>query len=256
MSLAPHAMPYSAPADPDMTGGRRVGVLLSHGFTSTPHSMRAWAEGLNARGFAVSVPRLPGHGTTTRALNRARWEHWYDEIMRALDNLCVDNDVVFVAGQSMGAALVLQAAIDHGEAVAGLMLVNPAISLERRELAFLPVLKHLVPAFPGIGSDIKKPGAVEHGTKGTPLKATHSMIRGWSSLRPQLGEVKQPVILFTSREDHVVDASSGRYLRAGLGTPDLTEISLEDSYHVATLDNDAGLIESESAKFIERVLGA
>jgi carboxylesterase len=155
----------------------------------------------------------------------------------------------------MGGSLVLQAAIERGDDIAGLMLVNPAIATERKDVLALPVLKHLVPAFPAIGNDIKKPGVDEHGYDKTPLKAAHSMVRAWSQLRPHVGKVTCPVILFTSREDHVVDGSTARHLRARLGTSDLTEISLEDSYHVATLDNDAGLIESESVKFIERILG-
>jgi carboxylesterase len=253
--VSPHVEAFAAPADPERTAGRKVGVLLSHGFTGSPFAMKPWAQALHERGYAVSVPRLPGHGTTWQDLNRARWSDWHGEIMRALDNLCVENDVVFAAGLSMGGSLVLQAAIERGDDIAGLMLVNPAIATERKDVLALPVLKHLVPAFPAIGNDIKKPGVDEHGYDKTPLKAAHSMVRAWSQLRPHVGKVTCPVILFTSREDHVVDGSTARHLRARLGTSDLTEISLEDSYHVATLDNDAGLIESESVKFIERILG-
>ena len=51
------------------------------------------------------------------------------------------------------------------------MLVNPAVDTERKDVLALPVLKHLVPSFPGIANDIKKPGVEEHGYARTPLKA-------------------------------------------------------------------------------------
>ena len=55
--------PMSTAAKPELTGGRRVGVLVQHGFTGNPVSMRPWAEDLAARGYAVEMPLLPGHGT-------------------------------------------------------------------------------------------------------------------------------------------------------------------------------------------------
>ena len=61
--------------------------------------------------------------------------------------------------------------------------------------------------------------------------------------------------MFRSAEDHVVDASSARIIRGAVSSRDLTERMLENSYHVATLDNDAPTIFEESAQFIRRVTG-
>ena len=58
MTIHPLAAPYSAPAQPELTGGRRVGVLLSHGFTGQPASITPWGQALAAKGYAVEVPRL------------------------------------------------------------------------------------------------------------------------------------------------------------------------------------------------------
>jgi pimeloyl-ACP methyl ester carboxylesterase len=49
-------------------------VLLCHGFTGTPQSMRPWGEYLSDRGYSVSIPLLPGHGTTWQEMNQTRWE--------------------------------------------------------------------------------------------------------------------------------------------------------------------------------------
>lgn len=252
-SDAPDVSPFSAPADPDRTGGRRIGVLLSHGFTGSPYSMRPWAQHLADQGYAVELPRLPGHGTTWQEMNRTRWEDWYAEVSRAFDRLKAANDVVVIGGLSMGGALMLRLAADRPDDMAGVILVNPAVNTVRKDVLALPVLKWVVPAFPAIANDIKKPGVDEHAYPKTPLKAAHSMMQAWKPLKADLGRITAPVLYFRSVEDHVVDPSSGEIILAGISSTDATERLLEDSYHVATIDHDADAIFAESVEFIERV---
>lgn len=256
MAIAAHAAPLSLPARPEVNGGRRIGVLLQHGFTGGPSSMRAWGESLAERGYAVEVPRLPGHGTTWQELNKTRWEDWYAEVTRAFDLLLADNDAVVVGGLSMGGGLVLRLAADRPDDVAGLVLVNPAVNTERKDVKLLPVLKHLIPAFPGLGNDIKKPGVVEDAYPRTPLRAADSMLKGYRALRADLAKITAPILLFRSTEDHTVDPSSGRIIASSVSSRDYEERLLEDSYHVATQDNDAERIFAESAEFISRVTTA
>ena len=245
--------PLSIAARPDLTGGRRVGVLLSHGFTGSPASMRPWGEHLGAQGYGVQVPRLPGHGTIWRELNKLTWDDWYGEIARVFDQLCLDHDAVVVGGLSMGGALALRVAADHPDRVAGVVLVNAAVATERRDVKLLPVLKHLVPSFPGIGNDIKKPGGNEHCYDRTPLKAIHSLMRAWVPLIHDLPRVTAPLLYFRSAEDHVVDGASQPIITGGVSSTEIIERPLPESYHVATLDNDAELILEESAEFIAKV---
>lgn len=248
--------PMSTPARPDLTGGRRVGVLVQHGFTGNPASMRPWAEDLAARGYGVEMPLLPGHGTRWQDMNKVSWADWVATVEGALDKLRAENDAVVAVGLSMGGALCLRLAADHGDDLAGIVVVNPAVDTLRKDVKLLPVLQHLLPAMPGIANDIKKPGADEHGYPMTPLKAAASMFAGYAELRRDLPRVTVPVLYFRSADDHVVDISSSRAINAGLSSKDFEERVLEDSYHVATLDNDAPRIFAESAEFIERVTRA
>ncbi len=108
---------------------------------------------------------------------------------------------------------------------------------------------------PGIANDIKKAGVEEHGYTKTPLRAADSMFKGYKTLRGELDRITCPVLLFRSSVDHVVDQSSARIILGAVGSGDAREEILENSYHVATLDNDAQRIFEGSAEFIEKVSG-
>jgi carboxylesterase len=245
--------PWSAPGVPRDHDGRRVGVLVLHGFTGSPASVRPWAEHLHEAGYAVSVPRLPGHGTRWQDLNRTTYADWYAEAENAFEKLSSDCDSLVVAGLSMGGCLALDLAERRGREVVGLVLVNPIVNSERRDIRLLPLLKRVVPAFPGISNDIKKPGSDEVAYTRTPLRAAHSMFQAIKVVRSRLPEVTQPLLLFRSRTDKVVDPSSGRIIMSTVSSVDLEERVLEDSYHVATLDHDAPAVFEGTVDFVRRV---
>jgi carboxylesterase len=218
--------------------------------------MRPWADHLAAAGYSVSLPLLPGHGTTWQDMNQTRWSDWFSCVETALAQLRSSCDTVVVAGLSMGGALALRLAQVHGDDVAGLVLVNPAVKIEDPRLAVLPVLKLVVPSLPGIGSDVKKPGVTELAYTRTPLKALHSMVQAQSQVVADLPRITQPVLLFRSPQDHVVPPSSSALVLSRLGSTDVTEVLCENSFHVATIDNDAEAIFTGSVAFIERVTTA
>lgn len=256
MTTDPLLTALRIPARPELTGGTRIGVLLAHGLTGSPASIRPWGEALGERGYAVDVPRLPGHGTTWQEMNTTTWDDWYGEVSRSFDGLCLDHDAVVVGGLSMGAALALKLAADHPDRVCGLLLVNPAIASKRMDIKLLPVLKHLVPSFPGIVNDVKKAGADERGYPRVPLKAAHSLFRAWPALVKDLPKVTAPILYFRSTVDHVVDEASQPLITERVSSTEVTVVPLPNSYHVATLDHDAPVIFEESAGFVARVAAA
>jgi len=247
------AEPFQADGAPEAAAPARIGVLLLHGFTSTPASMTPWARQLAAEGFRVSVPRLPGHGRTWQDMNRTRWTDWYDEASHALDDLRSGCGRVFVAGLSMGGGLALRLAEQRPDDVAGLMLVNPSVHDPDKRLLVAPLLKLVLGSVPGIASDIKRPGVVEEAYDRVPLRALDSLRELWRTVRADLTQVTCPVVVFRSAVDHVVPASSSQLVIQHVGSTDVTERVLADSFHVAVLDNDAPLIFAESAAFVRRV---
>jgi len=243
VTVLPGAEPLDLPGGP-------VGVLLSHGFTGTVQSVRPWAEHLAAEGLTVLAPRLPGHGTRWQDMNRTGWDDWYGELERAFDDLRGRCASVFAMGLSMGGTLVLRLAELRAGQVAGVVVVNASLATERRDAALLPLASRLLASFPGIASDIKKPGVQELAYDRLPLKAAHSLQRAWPVVRADLPRISCPVLVYRSAVDHVVEPVSGRALLAGLAGGTVEERVLTDSYHVATLDNDAPTIFAGSADFV------
>jgi carboxylesterase len=243
-------MPVMPGAEPFTHVGTATGALLCHGFTGSPQSMRPWAEYLAEAGLSVSLPRLPGHGTTWQDMARTRWEDWYAEVDRAFDKLRAHADEIFVMGLSMGGCLALRLAELRGAAVSGLVLVNPSLTADTPLISLAPVLRFVLPSLKGIGSDIKKEQGSELGYDRTPVKAVDSLRGLWRVTQAQLADVTQPVLVYHSTDDHVVGPASLRVLRAALPDKQLEIRECTNSYHVATLDNDAPAIFAGSLEFI------
>ena len=252
--MSEHSLePYSEMARAEFTDGRKIGCLLSHGFTSSPACMRPMGEALAERGYAVEVPRLPGHGTTWQELNRTTWADWYGELNRAFDKLERECDQVFVGGHSFGGGMTLQLAAERQDRVAGVILVNPSVMNARKDAIGVAVLKRVASSVPGMVNDIKKPGAKDWLYPRIPLRAASSLMAGRSRVRSYLPRVTAPIIFFRSVEDHLVDPQSARAILSLVSSEEVTERRLENSYHFATLDNDAKQIFEESIAFIDRI---
>ncbi|RBM16384.1 esterase [Prauserella sp. PE36] len=247
-------MPVLAGAEPfSHTDSTEVGVLLCHGFTGSPASMRPWCEYLAEQGFTVRCPLLPGHGTTWQECNRTRWPDWYGCVDAELTELTGICESVFVFGLSMGGTLALRLAQQRGDAVAGLALVNPSVLTLRKDARLLPLLARVLPSVKGLGGDIAKPGVTELAYARTPVKATESLSRLWKIVRQDLPRVTQPLLLMHSVVDHIVEPVNSRVIAEGVRSTEFEEVLLRDSYHVATLDNDAPLIFERSAEFVRTV---
>ena len=234
--------------------GGDVGVLLCHGFPGAPGSMRPWADYLVDAGYTVRLPLLPGHGTRWQDANRTTFDDWLGEVTGALQELTARCRAVVICGLSMGGTLTLRLAELYPDAMAGIVLVNPSVLTLRKDAKYLlPVLRYVLPAYPGIIGDIAKPDVVEPGYKYIPVKAMYSLSQAWKLVRADLPKVTAPMLLMHSKVDHIVEPINAQVVRDEVSSTSVTDVVLEHSYHVATLDNDAELIFTSSVEFIEKV---
>lgn len=255
-AVLPGAEPWSHTA-PDPDDGRAPGALVLHGFTGNPSSMRGLAESFAGAGFHVELPRLPGHGTTVEDMRTTGWADWTAEVEAAYQRLTARAGPIVVAGLSMGGSLTLWTALQHPDVV-GLVCVNPATRPQDADVVamFDEMLAAGTEVIPGIGSDIADPDQHEVAYDGTPVRPLKDFMEaGLAPIASRYGELQMPLLLFTSREDHVVEPSQSEYLAATYGGP-VDHRWLERSYHVATLDFDRDVINVEAAAFATTVAGS
>lgn len=235
-------------------GSRDVGALVIHGFTGNPSSMRGLAGAFAAAGYHVELPRLTGHGTAVADMLPARWSDWTSDVESAYETLAARCSKVVVAGLSMGGALTLWLG-GARPAISGLVCVNPATMPLPDEM--MAGIDGLIAAdtetIPAIGSDIADPDVKEIAYEATPLAPLRSMfVDGVGPLSTTYPNLRMPLLLFSSINDHVVDPAHGEHLATTYGGP-VERVMLERSYHVATQDYDRERIESEAVAFADRV---
>lgn len=241
-------------AEPWSAEGGPHGALVVHGFTGNVGSMRGLAEAFAAAGFAVSAPLLPGHGTKVEDLAECTWDDWYGAAVEAYRDLAGEVDKVVVAGLSMGGSITALLAADQAE-IAGIVCINPAVAPSPEMLEGIQALEASGEAYmPGIGSDIADPDVVESAYELTPVPAIRSMIESADRQLDRLAEIRCPLLVMTSAQDHVVPPTDSDHLAGAVSGP-VERITLERSYHVATMDFDRELIETEAVAFAQRVTG-
>ena len=228
-----------------------VGVLLVHGFTGSPPSMRPWGEFLHSKGYTVRVPLLPGHGTKVQNLNKTKWEEWPAKVSFELSELQKTCDTIFLVGLSMGGGTVLNVAESNNDKIAGIVLVNPMIYVKGIpvELAFF--LSRFQKLRSSVGDDIKRPGITEWGYDHLPTRGVYQLLKMLRVTRRNLNKITVPVQLFHSVEDHTLPVGNTDIILSEISSKEKTRIELVNSYHVATLDYDQELIFQNSLTFIE-----
>jgi carboxylesterase len=244
-AILPGAEPWSAAGGPH-------GALVLHGFTGCPQSMRGLAEAFAAAGFAVELPRLPGHGTDVDDMVTTSWSDWSRAADAAYVDLASRCDRVVVAGLSMGATLTAWLATRHPE-IAGIVTINGAFGPieESMRSGLLAARDSGLDRVPGPGGDIADPGRHEVAYGHAPVEGMLSLLDALDALDAELPRIAMPSLVITSRQDHVVPPASSEHFLERVGGP-VEHVWLEASYHVATLDYDAAEIERRAVAFAQR----
>lgn len=244
-NLIPGAEPWSHEGGP-------VGVLVLHGFTGNPGSMRALAERLAAAGHTVDLPLLPGHGTVVEDMLDTGWSDWLAHAEARYAALAARVEQVVVVGLSMGGALTAWLGSEHPE-IAGLVCINAVVSVPpgMRE-AVQEVLASGADRFAGIGSDIADPDVVESAYAETPLAPLLTMFDAADNLGDRMARITSPLLVVTSREDHVVPPENSDLLAASVSGP-VERLWCERSYHVVTQDFDKELVFGATEDFVAKV---
>ncbi|MCA1726954.1 MAG: alpha/beta fold hydrolase [Actinobacteria bacterium] len=227
--------------------GGPVGILLLHGFTGNPTSMRPMGEFLASKGFSVAAPRYPGHGTTWEELAKSKWEQWEAEAEAALRELDGRTETVVAAGLSMGGSMALHLAAKHPDTIKGVAVINAFI--RNPQLPFARVARLFARSRKGVGNDIKKPAQNEAPYERVPYAGIIQLHLMLKTVQSELPSVRQPLLVFNAPEDHVVPKDNAQFVMDRVGSEQKELVTLPNSYHVATLDYDAETIQDRLVEF-------
>ncbi len=199
--------------------GGALGVLLVHGYLTSPAEMRPLGEYLAAEGMTVLGICLRGHATTPQALGDVPWEAWAEDVRAGLARLRETCARVSVAGLSLGGALALYVASQRSVARVVAMATPDHEVVRRVPVRWLERLARVVPALPKIGSDVRDPaGRCRRFTYNqVRLKSVVELVAFLDGMDVVLPHVHAPTLLIHARHDHVVSPASAERIAQRLG---------------------------------------
>ncbi|TKC16409.1 alpha/beta hydrolase [Robertmurraya kyonggiensis] len=242
--------PVIAGAESFFLKGNRIGLLLSHGFMGTPQSVEYLGKEFSDLGYTVYAPRLAGHGTDYRDLENATYEDWFAELEKGYKLLKENCSTIFVMGQSMGGTLALWLGSKYKD-IKGIVLINPALTLPSYE-KWIGVSnpRYLDESAP----DIKAENVHEITYSKVPIQSIHQLQALMGRTPELLPLINHPLLCFKSAVDHVVPPENTVYIFDHVTSVEKEIVTLQNSYHVASLDNDRDQIILHTHRYIQEEL--
>lgn len=202
-------------------GTPRGAVVLLHGLTDSPYSLRHFAVNYQQQGYVVVAIRLPGHGTVPAALTTVEWEDWMAATrlaVREARKSVPAGAPLHIMGFSNGGALAMKYTLDALEDKAlplpsRLILISPMIGVSSyARYAGLAGLPSLLPAFARSAWLSILPEFNPFKYNSFPVKAARQSWLLTSALQTQLHRVREsglldkapPVLTFQSVADATV----------------------------------------------------
>jgi carboxylesterase len=235
-------------AEPFGYAGRDDGILMLHGFSGSPASLRPMGEWFAEQGLTVVGVRLPGHGTSLQDFASHLWPEWYGAVEDAFLEIRGRCSRVLLFAQSFGAALAVHLAAERADEVDGLALLSPYLFDAR--LRFLPIARLVKRQAKAVGDDIARPGVTELAYPALPVRAITTMAELQTIARRDLPRVTAPALVFRPGQDHTIPRSNPQRVFDALGSSRKELVECPSSYHVVSLDHDAPMVRARVLEFL------
>jgi len=236
---------------PFMLEGGRVGVLLVHGYTATTAEVRPFAEQLNAKGYTVQAPLLPGHNSVPEDANKFSWKDWVSTTEQAYRELGSRCEEVFIGGESTGGLLALYLGSNHPE-ISGLLLYAPALrlNLSRMDRVKLHIAAPFIPYHKKTVAEDDLPWK---GYMVNPLKGAIQLLRLQKATFLLLSTIRRPTLIVQGRLDKTVRKDVPKIIYNQISSV-VKEIHwMEKSHHCVALDHEMDQVTVITHQFIQKV---
>jgi carboxylesterase len=230
-----------------------AGILLFHGFTSSPTEFSELSSFLADQDISVYCPYIPGHGTTPEDLGKKRWTDWTSFAVETYRQLKEKHKCLFVGGLSFGGTLALYLASQFH--VTGVVGMACGTRLQMPSLCLVPFVKRFIrhtrkraTNYMCESSNTRKTYCVN------PLTAVHELIKYYKHLDTVLHKINSPLILLHSVYDPTVPYKNTQYILSHVSSAHTELITLRNSYHIITLDCEKAVVNKSVYSFIKKFL--
>lgn len=205
-----------------LDGTNGEAVLCLHGFTGSPGLYRQLARELNAEGFTVQVPALPGHATRPEDMIGCSAEDWLGFARQELEQLKGRYRQVHLVGLSLGGALCSILAAEDASA-ASLSLLSPAFGLHPRLAARLGLGAAKAPPGYLVPIPTREPTGGEldeclFGYSAFPLGSSAELHRASDMARAVCRQIRTPTLFLYTAADKIADPEQCRLACAVIGS--------------------------------------
>lgn len=190
------------------------GILLVHGFSSTPREMRALAEHLLTRNFTVLGIRLPGHGTSPEDLAKRKNEEWLAAAERGYQILRHLKLRVSAVGLSTGCLVLLQLSLRHP--IERQVLLSPYLRFKHPLAPLAGALSYFIPYQQRQIDDGERPFYYQR----RPLKGIAQLNKLKNTVKKNLRRITTPTLVVAAKGDQTVDPDSAKELYERLASKD------------------------------------
>ena len=222
-------------------GSNEKGVLLVHGWTSTPYEMRRLGKYLHENGYTVSGIQLSGHGTVPKDLENVSCEQWNRDIQEGIAKLKQSCKKVFIAGTSIGGNLAVIAAAGNKDVTGVVLMATPyGMRYEPVALFFVRLMirmkkkyrKKIYPPTFGLSTTITRLISYQS----YPVKSVLEAFTLVGESRAVLPRVTQPCLIMQSTHDHIVAKNSLEKIYAHIGSTVKEKKYIDKAYHTFISD--------------------
>jgi carboxylesterase len=249
---------------------------LFHGLQSSPVELLPLAKRLQQAGYTVHMPHIAGygflHGDTPRSVTH--WQDWHAKALVEFRLLKQQYKTVSMGGLCIGGTLSLSIAAELGDEVAALTLLSTTLWYDGWAMPWYRPFRYFGYLWPfrywytykerepyglknpqlrrWIAREMAHKDASLVGASRLNLPAIQEAERMIASVKKSLPQITAPAIIIHAEEDEVASLRSARYIAEHIGSQAVETVTLHNSYHMITVDDDREQVAADTIRFINR----